>query len=145
MRYILLFISMMLVSCTTTKYIEKEVPIEVPVIKEKLKIIQQIDTILQHDSVWCYTYTRGDTVYVEKGRERSKNNIKIQHDTITTNDTITVPVEVKVKDITAQTKAEVERDAWSKTAKMYGYLSLFLLLLLIGTNWKFIKKVFTSL
>lgn len=136
---------MMLVSCTTTKYIEKEVPIEVPIIKEKLKILQQIDTIQLHDSVWCYTYTRGDTVYVEKGRERSKNNVKIQHDTITNNDTITVPVEIKTTDITAQRKAEGERDAWSKTAKMYGYLSFFLLLLLIGTNLKFIKKVFTKL
>lgn len=141
MKYMIFIIMcIVLCSCRSVKYIEKEVPIEIPIVKTQKEYVQMIDTVIQKDSIFIQKYTSNDTVYIDKLQLKDVFKKQIIRDTITTNDTITVPVTVKVKDITAQTKAETERDAWRKTAKSFSYLSLVLMIVAIVSNWSRLKK-----
>lgn len=104
---ILLFIC---AACTTTKYIEKEVPVEIE--KVRTEYINQLyrDSVFVHDSI--DRYISGDTVYLNKYKYIYK--YKNRTDTVIQNDTIQVPVEIKTTEI-----KEVEK-------KLKGYQSFLM-------------------
>lgn len=86
-NFILTFLCLLLFSCKSTEYIE----IPVDRVKIEYKTIEKVDTIIKNDSI--IIKSTGDTVFLEKYQYIYK--IKIQKDTISNTDTITVvqPVE----------------------------------------------------
>lgn len=116
---ILLFICM---SCTTTRYIDREVPIETV----RTEYINQLykDSIFIHDSI--DRYISGDTVYMYKYKYIYKYLNRV--DTIVNTDTIHVPLEIK----TIETK-EVNKIKWYQSILMWlGGLSTILLAFKLG-------------
>ena len=81
----------------TTKTIE--VPVEVPVIKTEY--INKTDSILIHDSIHHYVYSKSDTVFSEIVKYRYKYLVKrdtiLRQDTIYKTKTLTNTVEKKIK------------------------------------------------
>lgn len=98
-RYIisLLICLFLMASCRTRR--EIEVPIEVPVIKTEY--INKTDSILIHDSIHHYVYSKSDTVFSEIVKYRYKYLVKrdtlVKSDTIYLTKTLTNTVEKKVK------------------------------------------------
>lgn len=94
MRNLLLAILIFIcVSCTTTKYIDRPVPIETV----KTEYVNQlyIDSVFVHDSI--DRYISGDTVYLYKYKYIYK--YKNRTDTILQTDTIQIPIEIKTTEI----------------------------------------------
>ena len=96
MKYLLLVILVFLVACSSTKIIEKEVPIE----KVKTEYINtlKIDSVYIHDSI--DRFVNGDTLYLYKYKYIYKylNHI----DTVIQKDSIETPVyitETKIKEV----------------------------------------------
>jgi len=83
---ILLFLSILLFSCGTTKYIE--VPVEVEKIKTEYKETIKYDSVYIKDSV--DRYVKGDTVFIYK--EKTKFEYKYKYDTVVINDSVQYPV-----------------------------------------------------
>lgn len=97
-RYIILaIICLILASCRTSKTIE--VPVEVPVIKTEY--INKTDSILIHDSIHHYVYSKSDTVFSEIVKYRYKYLVKrdtiLRQDTIYKTQYLTKNVEKKIK------------------------------------------------
>lgn len=69
-------------SCKTTKTIE--IPVEVPKIEKEY--VNKTDSILIHDSIHHYVYSKSDTVFSEIVKYRYKYLVK--RDTISSVDTI---------------------------------------------------------
>lgn len=98
-RYIILAIIclILMASCKTTKTIE--IPVEVPVIKTEY--INKTDSILIHDSIHHYVYSKSDTVFSEIVKYRYKYLVKrdtlVKSDTIYKTKTLTNIVEKKIK------------------------------------------------
>lgn len=98
----------LLCACSTTKYIDRPVPIETV----RTEYINQIykDSIFVHDSI--DRYISGDTVFQFKYKYIYKY---LNHtDTIVCNDTIQVPVEVKTTKI-----VEVNKIKWYQSILMW--------------------------
>lgn len=98
----------LLCACSTTKYIDRPVPIETV----RTEYINQIykDSIFVHDSI--DRYISGDTVFQLKYKYIYKY---LNHtDTIVCNDTIQVPVEVKTTKI-----VEVNKIKWYQSILMW--------------------------
>ena len=87
----------LMASCRTSKTIE--VPVEVPVIKTEY--INNTDSILIHDSIHHYVYSKSDTIYSELVKYRYKYLVKrdtiLRKDTIYKTKTLTNTVEKKIK------------------------------------------------
>ena len=87
----------LMASCRTSKTIE--VPVEVPVIKTEY--INKTDSILIHDSIHHYVYSKSDTVFSEIVKYRYKYLVKrdtiLRQDTIYKTKTLTNTVEKKIK------------------------------------------------
>lgn len=120
----LIFLS---ISCTTTKYIDRPVPVETV----KTEYVNQLyrDSVFVHDSI--DRYIKGDTVYQYKYKYIYKYLNRT--DTIIKTDSIEVPVEIK----TIETK-EVNKIKW--------YQSLFIWIGAITSiilSYKLGKKVLT--
>ena len=88
-------------SCTTTKYVDKPVPVETV----RTEYINQLyrDSIFIHDSI--DRYIKGDTVYQLKYKYRYKYLNKT--DTVIRTDSIEIPVEIKTVEI-----KEVNKIKW---------------------------------
>ena len=84
-------------SCNTTKTIE--IPVEVPKIEKEY--VNKTDSILIHDSIHHYVYSKSDTVFSEIVKYRYKYLVKIdtlvKSDTICLTKTLTNTVENKIK------------------------------------------------
>ena len=98
-RYII-FLSICLIlmaSCKTTKTIE--IPVEVPKIEKEY--VNKTDSILIHDSIHHYVYSKSDTVFSEIVKYRYKYLVKrdtlVKSDTIYLTKTLTNTVENKIK------------------------------------------------
>lgn len=98
-RYII-FLSICLIlmaSCKTTKTIE--IPVEVPKIEKEY--VNKTDSILIHDSIHHYVYSKSDTVFSEIVKYRYKYLVKrdtlVKSDTIYLTKTLTNTVEKKIK------------------------------------------------
>lgn len=94
---ILAIICLILASCRTSKTIE--VPVEVPFIKTEY--INKTDSILIHDSIHHYVYSKSDTVFSEIVKYRYKYLVKrdtiLRVDTIYLTKTLTNTVEKKIR------------------------------------------------
>lgn len=111
---ILLFIC---VSCTTTKYVDRPIPIETI----RTEYVNQLyrDSVFVHDSI--DRYILGDTVYQYKYKYIYKYLNRT--DTVVKTDSIQVPVEVKVTEI-----KEVNKIRWYQSTLMWlgGLFTIFL-------------------
>ena len=122
MRILLILILIFLcVSCTTTKYIDKPIPIETV----RTEYINQLyrDSIFIHDSI--DRYISGDTVYQYKYKYIYK--FLSTKDTIQQIDTIQIPIEV------TQIR-EVNKLKWYQSTLMYLGLAF-----LIVVSYKILK------
>lgn len=104
-------------SCTTTKYIDRPVPVETV----RTEYVNQLyrDSVFVHDSI--DRYISGDTVYQYKYKYIYKYLNRT--DTVIKTDSIQVPVEVKVTEI-----KEVNKIRWYQSALMWlgGLFTIFL-------------------
>ena len=104
-------------SCTTTKYIDRPVPVETV----RTEYINQLyrDSVFIHDSI--DRYISGDTVYQYKYKYIYKYLNRT--DTLIKTDSIEVPVEIKVTEI-----KEVNKIRWYQYALMWlgGLFTIFL-------------------
>lgn len=132
MRILLILILIFLcVSCTTTKYIDKPIPIETV----RTEYVNQLyrDSIFIHDSI--DRYISGDTVYQYKYKYIYKYLNRT--DTIVKTDSIEVPVEVKTIEI-----KEVNKLRWYQSSLMWiGGLSLIILAFIISKKLRTIIQV----
>lgn len=83
------------------------------------KTLERVDTVIDRDTV--HTYTRGDSVIVERVRWRVR--VRERHDTVykVRKDSVSVPVPYPV-----ETVKEVEKPLswWQKTLQFLGWLSV---------------------
>lgn len=104
-------------SCTTTKYIDRPVPVETV----RTEYVNQLyrDSVFVHDSI--DRYISGDTVYQYKYKYIYKYLNRT--DTLVKTDSIEVPVETKVTEI-----KEVNKIRWYQSALMWlgGLFIIFL-------------------
>ena len=123
MRGLLIAILVFLcVSCSTTKYVDRPVPIETV----RTEYINQLyrDSVFVHDSI--DRYISGDTVYQYKYKYIYKYLNRT--DTVCQTDTIQVPVEVKTTEI-----KEVNKLRWYQSTLMWiGGLALIILSFILG-------------
>lgn len=133
-----LLVLMFLCSCTTTKYVE--VPTEKIHIEYKTKY--QIDSIYSKDSIFVKEYIKGDTVFQTKEVLKWRNQKTNKTDTVIVNDTIPVIVEVDRPE-TLQLLEDVTKEAKKKQDEARVWFRLFLgaALLLIASNWRYLKKI----
>lgn len=115
MKWILIVLGIFVcTSCTVTRYIDKPVVVETV----KTEYINQLyrDSIFIQDSI--DRYISGDTVYQYKYKYVYKYLSKV--DTVITNDTIQIPVEIKTVEI-----KEVNKLKWYQKYLIYlGLVSL---------------------
>lgn len=111
---ILLFIC---VSCTTTKYVDRPVPVETV----RIEYVNQLyrDSVFVHDSI--DRYISGDTVYQYKYKYVYKYLNRT--DTVVQTDSVEVPVEIKTTEI-----KEVNKLRWYQQVLMWigGLFTLYL-------------------
>lgn len=123
MRHLLIVILLFIcVSCTTTRYIDRPVPIETV----RTEYINQLykDSVFIHDSI--DRYINGDTVYQYKYKYIYKYLNRA--DTIIKTDSIEVPVEIKTTEI-----KEVNKIKWYQSILMWvGGTSLIALSFIVG-------------
>lgn len=121
-----MFLSFLFSSCTTTKYIEKEVPVETVKIEYRNNIKR--DSIYIHDSV--SVYLKGDTIFQYKYRTLYKE--KIVRDTVLVTDTIPKIVRINTTEI-----KEVNVLKWYQKALMvFGAACLISLIVYVYNTLK---------
>ena len=105
-------------SCTTTKYVDRPVPVETV----RTEYVNQLyrDSVFVHDSI--DRYVQGDTVYQYKYKYIYKYLNKT--DTIVKTDSIEVPVEIKTTEV-----KEVNKIKGYQSFLMYFGLGFILILL----------------
>ena len=75
------------------------------------RIIERVDSVVVRDSV--VNYLKGDTVFIEKYRDRWRTKYKTEKDTIFVQKTDTLLVEEKIeKELTAFQKAKIDAFWW---------------------------------
>lgn len=118
MRSLLIVLILICVSCTTTKYVDRPIPVETVRTEYINKLYK--DSIFVHDSI--DRYVKGDTVH--KDRYRYIYKYMNRTDTVLKTDSIEVPVEVKITEI-----KEVNKLTWYQSLLIYlGFGSAFVLL-----------------
>jgi CO dehydrogenase/acetyl-CoA synthase epsilon subunit len=100
-KYIVIFLAILVASCTTTKYIEK--PVEVEKIKTEYITKYITDSIYTKDSVDRYIIN--DTIYIYKEKIRTRYINK--HDTISKVDSIPYYIKTTVTEV-----KEVNKIKW---------------------------------
>lgn len=93
-RVLIVVFAYCIVMCSCTRTIYVPVPGET---KTEYIVQERVDSLVMHDSVYIKEVTRGDTVYLKEVRYRDREHIVTRYDTISMNDTISVPYEVKVE------------------------------------------------
>lgn len=127
----------MFTSCGHTEVITKEIPVYLHDTLTHVSI--QADTLIvtRHDSVWNNIFTKGDTVFVDRGREttETKQGSSIKHDTVT----VYIEVPVEVTETVTETK-EVEKllSWWQKTTQGVGLITIIASVLWLV--WKLQKR-----
>lgn len=108
----------MFTGCTRTEYVTKEVPVVMHDTLTEFSIKADTLIVNRHDSVWRNVYVKGDTVFVETGRnsKEDKYSGKAKHDTIRVY--VNVPVEVE-KETIREVPAEISK--WQHLLMALGY------------------------
>ena len=115
---ILILFILLCVSCSTTKYVDRPVPVETV----RTEYVNQLyrDSVFVHDSI--DRYVQGDTVYQYKYKYIYKYLNRT--DTIVKTDSIEVPVEIKTTEV-----KEVNKIKGYQSFLMYFGLGFILILL----------------
>lgn len=115
MRCLLLVVVVLaVVSCTTTRYVDR--PYEVKSTEYVNKYVR--DSVYLHDSTsWKQV---NDTIFIEKWHTRYRDKLRV--DTLLKMDSVPVPYEVIVKEITN------ELNFWQKIIQGFGYVGVGALL-----------------
>lgn len=120
MRNLLIAVLLLIcMSCTTTRYIDRPVPVETI----RTEYINQLykDSIFIHDSI--DRYVSGDTVYQYKYKYIYKY---LNHtDTVLKNDTIQIPIEVKTVEIKEVNKIKWYQNILMFLGALFGIVSAF--------------------
>lgn len=114
MRCLLLVVLLAIVSCTTTRYVDR--PYEVKSTEYVNKYVR--DSVYLHDSVSRKQVN--DTILIEKWHTRYRDKLRV--DTLLKMDSVPVPYEVIVKEITN------ELNFWQKIIQGLGYVGVGALL-----------------
>lgn len=123
-KLVYLFAALMLIGCTTTKYVEVE-RIKTDTIYQKQL---QLDSIWLHDSI--YVSEKGDTIRIERWHTKYVEKLRVDTCYIATHDTIPKPYPVEVK---------VPRElTWIQKSKQY--LANIVLCLIAGVVVVYIGK-----
>lgn len=87
-----------LVSCSSVRYMTSY--------RDSVRIVNHVDTMLRHDSVYVHEFKAGDTVYITKDRTRYVYRYVGRTDTayITKRDSFSYPVTRKVTEWKYQTR-----------------------------------------
>lgn len=130
---VLIMLVLMFASCKTHTVVVETVRTDTTYITK-----QQRDSIWLHDSIYMHEYQKGDTVFMQRDRWRTKYVEKSVHDTtyISTHDTIPQPVPVYV---------EVEKKLnWFQKIIMHagGFAFSILFLYICVQIWKLYKRRF---
>lgn len=114
--FVIVLIALMLLGgCTTTRY----VPVVTTHTDTLIITKQQRDSIFLHDSTHVHEWMKGDTVFVEVAKWKTKYVESIVHDTLYVSKTDSVPVPYPV-----EVKVPRELNWWQKTRIHCGDLLL---------------------
>ena len=88
----LALLAIMATGCTTTKY----VPVETIRYRDSVRLVERVDSIHVHDSVYVHQWAAGDTQWVEKVTVHTRYRDRWRVDTVITyrRDSVPYPVEV---------------------------------------------------
>lgn len=112
----LALLAIMATGCTTTKY----VPVETIRYRDSVRIVERMDSIFVHDSVYIHQWHDRDTTWVEKVTVHTRYRDRWRVDTIIMyrRDSVPYPVEVAKEVIKYQLRW------WQKPLVWLGGLSL---------------------
>ena len=112
----LALLAIMATGCTTTKY----VPVETIRYRDSVRLVERVDSIHVHDSVYIHQWAAGDTQWVEKVTVHTRYRDRWRVDTIITyrRDSVPYPVEVTKEVVRYQLRW------WQKPLVWLGGLSL---------------------
>lgn len=112
----LALLAIMATGCTTTKY----VPVETIRYRDSVRLVERVDSIHVHDSVYIHQWAAGDTQWVEKVTVHTRYRDRWRVDTIVTyrRDSVPYPVEV------AKEVVKYQLRWWQKPLVWLGGLSL---------------------
>ena len=119
--WLMLFLLCVMTSCTTTRY--------VPVIEHRTDTLiitkQQRDSIWLHDSIHVLEWSKGDTVFVEVAKLKTKYVESIKHDTIYQSRVDSIPQPYPVPEY-----IEKQLSWWQKTRLRMGEILIGLIVLI---------------
>lgn len=112
----LALLAIMATGCTTTKY----VPVETIRYRDSVRLVERMDSIFVHDSVYIHQWAAGDTQWVEKATVHTRYRDRWRVDTIITyrRDSVPYPVEV------AKEVVKYQLRWWQKPLVWLGGLTL---------------------
>lgn len=112
----LALLAIMATGCTTTKY----VPVETIRYRDSVRLVERVDSIHVHDSVYVHQWAAGDTQWVEKVTVHTRYRDRWRVDTILIHrrDSVPYPVEVTKEVVRYQLRW------WQKPLVWLGGLSL---------------------
>ena len=112
----LALLAIMATGCTTTKY----VPVETIRYRDSVRLVERLDSIHVHDSVYVHQWAAGDTQWVEKVTVHTRYRDRWRTDTVITyrRDSVPYPVEVTKEVVKYQLRW------WQKPLVWLGGLSL---------------------
>ena len=90
MKRILFVFIIFLASCRSVSSVES---LKSNIESQDVQTFRSIDTVLQHDSIYVYERTKGDTVYLTRTEWRERWRTQIVHDTIRDTQYITQTIE----------------------------------------------------
>ena len=92
----LALLAIMATGCTTTKY----VPVETIRYRDSVRLVERMDSVFVHDSVYVRQWAAGDTQWVEKVTVHTRYRDRWRADTVIVHrrDSVPYPVEV-TKDV----------------------------------------------
>lgn len=126
----LLLIAFSLIGCAKGETTIREVPV---IVRDTVvKVQMRVDSVMRTDSTWSNTYTKGDSVFKETGRETKERIVERLRDTVYV--TKSVPVEIvveKEKPVIKQVPAKFSKSQRAIIAIAYSILVGVLLALLI--------------
>ena len=112
----LALLAIMATGCTTIKY----VPVETIRYRDSVRLVERLDSIHVHDSVYVHQWAAGDTQWVEKVTVHTRYRDRWRTDTVITyrRDSVPYPVEVTKEVVKYQLRW------WQKPLVWLGGLSL---------------------
>lgn len=109
--------AILLSGCETTRY----VPVETVKWRDSVRLVERVDSIHVHDSVYVHQWREGDTEYVERVTVHTRYRDRWRADTVIVHRRDSVPYPVEV----AKEVVKYRLRWWQKPLLWLGGLSLF--------------------